>query len=322
MSGVSPWISADRPVRIAVFGAGAVGCFYGARLAQAGAQVTLIARPAHVEAIARDGLAFESGGKTVQVRIDASATPDPLRDADLILLCVKTLDTEVAAREIASLARPDAIVVSMQNGVDNVERIAAASGIDALAAVVYVAASMPAAGHLRHAGRGDLILGEYGPAPAGVVRLANRARLVADLFEHAGVACPVSDDVRGALWGKLVVNCAYNPLSALGEVRYGVMVGDEATRGLMRAVVAECHAVASADGVRLAPLEALYRDVIAVGHAMAPATSSTQQDLARGKLTEIDSLNGYVVRRGQALGMATPVNDTLQALVHLREKTL
>ena len=98
MSGVSPWIKADRPVRIAVFGAGAVGCFYGARLAQAGAQVTLIARPAHVEAIARDGLAFESGGKTVQVRIDASAKPDPLRDADLILLCVKTLDTELAAR--------------------------------------------------------------------------------------------------------------------------------------------------------------------------------------------------------------------------------
>jgi 2-dehydropantoate 2-reductase len=322
MSDGSRWTDSARQLRIAVFGAGAVGCFYGARLAQAGAQVTLIARPAHVEAIARDGLAFESGGQTVQVPIDASATPEPLRDADLILLCVKTLDTEAAAREIASLARPEAIVVSMQNGVDNVERIAAASGIDALAAVVYVAASMPAAGHLRHAGRGDLILGEYGPAPTGATRLANRARLVAGVFERAGVACPVSDDVRGALWGKLVVNCAYNPLSALGEVRYGVMVGDESTRGLMHAVVAECLAVARSDGVRLTPLETLYQDVIAVGHAMAPATSSTQQDLARGKLTEIDSLNGYVVRRGQALGVPTPVNSTLQALVHLREKNL
>ncbi|MEK9774755.1 MAG: 2-dehydropantoate 2-reductase [Quisquiliibacterium sp.] len=321
MNQASSWISGARAPRIAVFGAGAVGCFYGAKLAQSGATVTLIARQAHVQAIGRAGLVFESGGKTVPVAIAADATPQPLRDADIVLLCVKTLDTESAARQIAELAHPDAVVVSMQNGVDNVERIAQSAGIDALASVVYVAASMPAAGHLRHAGRGDLILGEYGAAPPGAIRLAGRAPAVAALFESAGIACPVSDDVRSALWGKLVVNCAYNPVSALGNVRYGLMVGDAPTRTLMGEIVAECHAVASADGVNLPPLDKLLADVIAVGHAMAPATSSTQQDLARGKLTEIDSLNGYVVRRGAALGVPTPINRALQALVHLREKS-
>ena len=326
----SLWPSGQQNPRVVVLGAGAVGCFYGARLAEAGAQVTLIGRQSHVDAINTQGLSFESGGQTRQIPMQASTDPQVLRDADLILLCVKTLDTEDAARQIADLAPSGAVVVSLQNGVDNVERVRSATGIDALAAVVYVAASMPGPGHLRHAGRGDLILGEYfragsvGPGAAGAASDATSARVkrVADLFERAAVACPVSDDVRAALWVKLVVNCVFNPVSALAGVRYGVMVGDESARLLMREILDECHVVASADGVRLPDADSLYRDVIGVGQAMAAATSSTQQDLARGKHTEIDSLNGYVVRRGAALGISTPVNRSLVTLVHLRETTL
>lgn len=316
------WPGAGGWPRVAVFGAGAVGCYFGAKLAEAGAPVTLIGRPAHVEAIRANGLLFESGAHRHRVAIGADTGPDSLRDADLVLLCVKTLDTEASARTIAELAPREAIVVSMQNGVDNVERIAQAAGIDALAAVVYVATSMPGPGHLRHGGRGDLVLGEYGPPPPGVDRRGDRARLVADVFERADVPCPLSSDVRAALWTKLVMNCVFNPISALSRVRYGLMVADAPTRELMREIVAECCAVARADGVALPGTDALYDAALQLGQAMSSATSSTEQDLARGKRTEIGSLNGYVARRGDALGVPAPANRALATLVLLREQSL
>lgn len=308
--------------RIAVFGAGAVGCYFGARLAQAGAPVTLIARPSHVEAIARDGLQLESAGSTTAIPIGASATPEPVRDADLILFCVKSRDTDEGARTVAALKRPDALVLSLQNGVDNVARMRASAGLDALAAVVYVACSMAGPGHVRHAGRGDLVLGSVADSTGGPFSTpidAARVAQVAACFERAGVPCPVSADVRADLWVKLVMNCVFNPISALGRARYARLVGDEATRALMRDVIAECVAVAAADGVRLAGTDALLRDTLALGHAMAQATSSTAQDLAAGRPTEIDSLNGYVARRGEALGVPTPVNRALRTLVRLAE---
>ena len=158
--------------RIAVFGAGAVGCYFGARLAMAGAPVTLINRPAHVQAIDARGLVFESGGRRQPVAIAARTDVDAVADADLVLFCVKSRDTESGARTIAPLLRPDATVVSLQNGVDNARRMRAAGGIDALAAVVYVACSMPEPGVLRHAGRGDLLIGEVGAPPEETVRAA------------------------------------------------------------------------------------------------------------------------------------------------------
>src|SRR5690606_22313918 len=132
--------------------------------AEAGAPVTLIGRAAHVDAIRRDGLLFESPGATRRVRIAADTGPGSVRDADLVLFCVKTRDTDDGARALAPLLRANAIVASLQNGVDNVPRLREA-GVDALAAVVYVATSMPAPGHLLHAGRGDLVIGEYGARP-------------------------------------------------------------------------------------------------------------------------------------------------------------
>ena len=313
---------AGRWPRVVVFGAGAVGCYFGAKLAEAGAPVTLIGRSTHVDAIRANGLRFESGGLSHPIAIGADTGSEPLRDADLVLLCVKTLDTERAARTIAEMASPKALVVSMQNGVDNVERIAHAAGVDAMGAVVYVAASMPGPGHLLHGGRGDLVLGEYGPPPAGASRAPHRAQEVAAVFERAGVPCPVSDDVRAALWTKLVMNCVFNAISALSKVRYGMMIADERTRALMSEIVRECCAVAQADGVTLPSVDAMYDAALQLGQAMSPATSSTAQDLARGKRTEIESLNGYVVRRGDVLGVPVPVNRSLLALVLLRETGL
>ncbi len=300
--------------RVAVYGAGAVGCFFGAKLAEAGAPVTLIGRAAHVEAIRRDGLLFDSPGATRRIRIVAETGPEAVRDADLVLFCVKTRDTADAARALAPLLRADAVPVSLQNGVDNVPKLRDA-GIDALTAVVYVATSMPAPGHLLHAGRGDLVIGEYGARPG-----LTRDRQVADWFERAGVPVRLEADLRGELWTKLVMNCAFNAVSALGRSRYGPMVDDPDVRVLMREAIGECVAVARTDGVAVAGVDALYEATMRLGAAMREASSSTAQDLARGRQTEIDSLNGYVAKRGQALGVATPVNRALTTLVRLAER--
>lgn len=305
--------------RVCVFGAGAVGCFYGAKLAEAGARVTLIARPAHVDAIRMRGLVFESAGARRNIRIDASADPESLRRADLVLFCVKTRDTEAGARVVAPLLRPGALVVSLQNGVDNVDRMRAVADLDPLAAVVYVATAMAGPGHLVHSGRGDLVIGESGGAPGGAARDPARAARVAAWFERAGVPCPVSPDVRVALWTKLVMNCALNAISALACAPYARMIDDAQAREVMRDVVAECVAVARAQGVEVDSAETLFDAVIRLGQAMPAQRSSTAQDLSAGRPTEIGALNGHVAACGESLGIPVPVNRALCALVRLRE---
>jgi 2-dehydropantoate 2-reductase len=295
-------------------GAGAVGCYFGGLLARAGAPVTLIGRPPHVDAIRRHGLGFDGLHFQQQIPVAASTETSAARRAEVVLLCVKTVDTEDAARALAPHLAPGAVVVSLQNGVDNVERIHSAAGIEPFAAVVYVAAEMVVAGRLKHNGRGDLKLGD----PLGQGRRRGQVDELVALFTRAGIPCVASDDIEADLWAKMMMNCAYNAMSALSRARYGRIVGDPRTREVMRQAVVEGVQVARASGVRLdeaAVVEAAFQ----LGEAMRNALSSTAQDLARGKRTEIDSLNGYVARRGRELGVATPVNQTLHALVKLLE---
>jgi 2-dehydropantoate 2-reductase len=305
-------VSDETWPKVAVLGAGAVGCYFGGMLARAGAPVTLIGRPHHVAALARDGLWLEGLHFQEWVPLGASISAEAARGAAVVLLAVKSFDTEEAARSLAPHLAPGAVVLSLQNGVDNVERIRAAAGIDALAAVVYVAAAMTGPGRVRHSGRGDLIVGRPGGG-----RREDAAR-VAALFARAGVPCAVSDNVEGELWAKMAMNCAFNAVSALGRAKYGRIVRDPRAREVLRRAVEETAAVARAGGVRL-PDADLVAAAFRLGEAMSEATSSTAQDVARGRRTEIDALNGHVARRGAELGVATPVNQALHALVELLE---
>jgi 2-dehydropantoate 2-reductase len=318
-SGVSAAGHPGEWPRVAVFGAGAVGCHYGAKLALAGAPVVLVGRPAHVEAFRSRGLWWDSAGTRTVVRVEADTAADAVRDAQLVLLCVKTSDTAQAARELQPRLRPGATVVSMQNGVDNVERArAAAPGLDPLAAVVYVGASMAGPGHVVHAGRGDLVLGEVPGGPGGGD--PTRAARIAAVFERAGVPCPVVPDARAALWVKLTMNAAFNAISALTRGRYGALIADAGIGATMHAAIAECVAVARAEGVAIDDADTLHAAALRLGAAMAGATSSTEQDLALGRATEIDALNGHVAARGESLGVPVPVNRALHALVRMLER--
>jgi 2-dehydropantoate 2-reductase len=205
----------------------------------------------------------------------------------------------------------DALVANLQNGVDNADRIQSRISQPVIPACVYAATEMAGPGHLKHHGRGDLVIGTLGRARADAL-----AR-VKECFEAAGVPVTISENVAGELWAKLVANCAYNAVSAISQLPYGVMIQGPGVRELMRDVTQEVSAVAQADGITMLP--DLLDRVHAIAKAMPTQKSSTAQDLARGKPTEIDHLNGYVVRRGEALGVATPANRVLWALVKLLE---
>ncbi len=293
--------------RYVVVGAGAVGCFFGGMLARAGIPVTLVGRPVHVDAIRAHGLRLQTTTFDEHIAIDASTDIAAVAAADVVLFCVKSTDSQATARQLLPLLKPGAVVLSMQNGVENAEIVRGELPHTVIPAVVYVATEMAGPGHLRHHGRGELVIGESDASAA----------IVAD-FAQAGVPVQVDANVMGALWAKLIVNCAYNALSAISQKTYGALVKVSGIADLMTIVVDECIAVARADGIAVPgdPYEAVRR----IAHTMEGQYSSTAQDVARGKPNEIDFLNGYVVRRGRAHGIATPVNQTLLSLVKLVEK--
>ncbi|WP_103043778.1 2-dehydropantoate 2-reductase [Comamonas faecalis] len=299
--------SSDR-LRFAVMGAGSVGCYFGTLLARAGHQVTLIGRPAHVQAIQARGLRLQTATEDIHVPISASTDPAAITGADVVLLSVKSTDTESAARQIQPHLGAHTLVLTLQNGVDNDERVRSVLGPrqPVGAAVVYVATAMAGPGHVRHYGRGDLLLP---PSPVS-------ERLVRELAA-AGIPAQVSSNVRGALWSKLVINCAYNALSAIVQKPYGWLVQQDGALQLIDNLVAECLAVAQAEGVEMA--DDIHAAVQGIAASMPGQLSSTAQDLARGHPSEIEHLNGHIVRRGAALSVATPVNQAMLVLVRMLE---
>ena len=287
-------------------GAGAVGCYYGAMLGRAGLEVTLIARPQHVEAVRRSGLRLQTSSSDEFVKLKASTEAEAVRGAQLVLFSVKSTDTEAAGKAMAPHLARDAAIVTLQNGVDNAERLAATLGREVIPAVVYVAVEMASAGHVRHHGRGELVIGR-----------ARASQAIVAAFAGAGVKVEISDNVMGALWAKLIVNSAYNALSAITQLPYGRLVQNAGVPAIMDDVVDECLAVAKAAGVHV-PGD-MHDAVRRIAQTMPGQYSSTAQDLARKKKTEIEHLNGFVVRKGEALGVRTPVNGVLLALVRTLE---
>jgi 2-dehydropantoate 2-reductase len=293
-------------MKVAVMGAGAVGCYFGGMLARAGHDVVLIGRSQHVQAIERDGLRLDAQTFDEHIRVSASASAAAVEGAQLVLFCVKSTDTESAAAAIRPHLAPDALVLSLQNGVENAEHLRTLLAQEVAAAVVYIGAEMAGPGHVKHHGRGEL-----------VIETSKTSDDVARALTAAGAPTQISDNVRGELWAKLILNCAYNALSAITQLPYGRLVKGEGISAVMRDLVDECVAVAKADGV-LIPGD-VDLAVRRIAETVPGQYSSTAQDLSRGKRTEIDHLNGLIVRRGEAIGVSTPANRTLLAIVKLIE---
>src|SRR5436190_19656446 len=299
--------------RIAVVGAGAVGGYFGGMLARAGAPVVMVGRKSFVDTVTANGLVIERAADQERVSVEATTELSAVASADLILFCVKSNDTVSAAKEIAPFLAADALLVSLQNGVDNVERIRDATKIDALPAAVYIGVSIPKPGRIKHVARGDLILGPEN----------ERTKCVQEIFVRAGIGCRLTNNIDGEMWIKLLCNCALNAISALGHARYGQIVQCGDAKQLMQDVVDEVLAVARAAGVVLPGVDDRESGMAAamkIAMQMADAFYSTAKDLNRGRPTEIDALNGYIVRQGAALAVPVPINRALVTLVKLAEQ--
>ena len=299
--------------RIAVVGAGAVGGYFGGMFARAGAPIVLIGRRHFADTVNSNGLVLDKSEGQERIRVAATTEMSAIRDCSLILFSVKANDTDETAKQIAPFLQPDATVVCLQNGVDNADRVRAATNVVTVPAVVYVAVSVPELGRVKHLARGDLIIGP----------LSERTTEVANVFNRAAISCRISENIEGELWVKLLCNCALNAISALGHARYGQIVQSGDAKQLMQDVVDEVLAVARATGVVLPGVDDRESGMAAameIATQMADAFSSTAQDLNRGRPTEIDALNGYIVRQGAALAVPVPINSALFTLVKLAEQ--
>jgi 2-dehydropantoate 2-reductase len=241
-----------------------------------------------------------------------------LHTADLVLFCVKSTDSASVALQIAPYLSPNALMMSLQNGVENSNLIAQQVANVVIPCVVYVATEIPAPGCVKHHGRGDLVIGTMQSSRLSDPQKTLQA--IVELFASAQVSVQISTNVMAELWSKLMINCAFNAISGLAQIQYGKLAALEPVRSTQTALVKEVIAVAKADGIHLSETLALQA-VEQISVTMGSQKSSTAQDMARSKPSEIDHLNGFIVRRGMALGVATPVNQALFALVKLVEST-
>jgi 2-dehydropantoate 2-reductase len=300
-------------MRVAIVGAGAMGGVIGFYLAAVADVVLVDPWAEHVAAINAEGLSCEHDGAARARPVRAVSDPALAGPCDAAIVLVKARQTPWAAAACRALLAPGAVAYTLQNGVGNREALAAELGDDRVGqGVTALGGTLLGPGRVRHAGMGATTLGA---APD-----RGRAAALAALLAAAGLPAEVSDDVEALLWGKLVVNVGINALTALLRVPNGALAESAAALELMAAAVAEAAAVAAARGVRLP-----YADPVAHVEAVARATganrSSMLQDVLRGAATEVAAINGALVREGERLGVPTPLNAALAALVEALDAT-
>jgi len=299
---------------VVVVGAGAVGSYFGGLLARAGRDVTLMARPEHVKAIQENGLYMECQSFQEHVPVKASTEYKSIAGADLILFCVKSPDTESVAKEIKPYLAEGSIILSLQNGVDNCERIKTVLSNPTYPAVVYVATGMAGPGHVKHFGRGELVIGDPEDREACLDQLSG----IQDYLNKGNVPCSISKKIKHDMWLKFLVNCSYNAISGIGQIEYGQIVQAKHTNDLIGQIIKEFLAVAEKEGINISLEQAILANE-QIAKTMAKQKSSTAQDLMKHKKTEIDYLNGYIVRCGMAHQIPTPANQSVYALVKMLE---
>lgn len=293
---------------ILVFGAGAMGSFFGGLLS-ARQDVLLVGRAPHMEAVRAHGLRIS--GKTVRLARPETATRVPASaHPDLILVATKAYDTQAAMVALKRFAR-SALFLTLQNGLDN-PNIIARTASRVIAGTTSQGVTFLGPGEVRHAGIGDTTIGGWsGVKPDDVVR-------VRDMFEEAGIRTRIADDIGRDLWAKLVVNASINPLAALAGVPNGRLVEDKGLAALLESVGREAVTIADASGIAL-DADDLVRRTRLVARRTGGNRSSMLQDLDRHRRTEIDAITGALLRAADRAGVGAPLNQALAALVKARE---
>jgi len=298
-------------MNIVVVGPGALGCLLAAFLAEAGQEVLLLDhRPDRAELINRQGLMVEGISGEHRVRAPVSVSPEEGAGAELVLVCVKAYNTASAIEPLVPILGPQTRVLTLQNGLGNVETLSTACGPERVwGGVTAQGATVLGPGHIRHAGAGETLIG----AVSGSDQETSLTD-VAAVFNQAGLPTRVEPMVDSLIWSKLIINVGINPLTAITRLRNGQLLDHPGTQWVMEQAVREAVAVAQAQGVKLIYPDPLAR-VKEVARATAGNIASMLQDVRAQRQTEIEQINGAIAALGRRLGLPTPVNETLTNLV-------
>ena len=303
-------------MKIAVVGPGAMGCLFGAMLSQAGHELWLIDRDSkRASQLAREGLLITGVEGETRATPHATDRATDVGVADLVLIAVKSYDTAGAADSARPLVGPTTTVLTLQNGVGNLEVLTAQLGADrVIGGATAQAATLVGPGRVKHAGVGETIIGEPGGGES------TRVTEFSSLLSRAGLPTTVTTDLPAVLWGKLTVNAGINAVATLAQVPNGAILDSPALRQAMRSAAGEAAAVGEASGFRAVAADMVkYTEDIC--RQTAKNTNSMLQDVRRQRRTEIDAINGAVVQQGEAVGVTAPTNRLLATLVRGLEQT-
>lgn len=301
-------------MKIAVMGAGAVGSYYGARLAAAGHRLSFIARGKHLEAMQRNGLTVHSprGDRRLDDAL-FTASPQEAGIADLILFCVKSYDTDRAVAALEPMVSRGTVILSLQNGVDNPEKIALRWGSErTYAGVIYIAAAVTAPGVIAHTAGGKIMFGPIGGAAAP------RAAAIANLLSAAAIPCELRNDIERVQWSKLLWNAPFGAIACLAGADVQQIVESESLTRLALECMAEVQTAARCRGIDLP--HSLLEETLAFSRGMGPFKPSMLQDLEAGKPLEYEAINGIVTKQLERAGHGAPVNRTFYSLLQFLDQ--
>ncbi|SFB22607.1 2-dehydropantoate 2-reductase [Lentibacillus halodurans] len=296
-------------MKIGVAGAGAVGSFFGALLHQGGHDVTFLARGEQLEVLNQQGLVIQ--GESENIRIGGEFTGDPyeLAQSDLILFCVKSNDTEQMAKQLHPILKEDALVITLQNGVDNEGKLQEIFGANrVLSAATYVQVSMKVPGQVYQRGRVKLVIGELIP------RASRKAKKITEEIRSAGIDTQYSGNILERKWQKLLWNITFNPLSATIEAKLGEILDSAPLRKTAENICREALATVAATGITI-DQEKAFSTIFSNAELARSHRTSMLQDRQRGKKMEVESMCGYVVRKARELGVPAPTLETIYYLL-------
>ncbi len=303
-------------MKIIIVGPGAIGCLVAAFLSKTKEEIWLLDKsPERAETLSQKGIAIEGISGNWQAQVKVCAQAKDIGSADLIIICVKSYNTKDAIKSAESAIGDSTHILTLQNGIGNIEIASEAAGADrVIGGVTNLGATYIDIGKIRHAGNGETVLGRLdGKIPVEM-------RAIREIFNKAGLPTRISRDIKGLLWSKLIINVGINALTAITRLNNGRLTEFEGTRRILTKAVSEALKIAKRKRIKL-----IYDDPLAKVEAVCEATatnvSSMLQDVLKKKHTEIDFINGVVVRQGQELGIAVPTNAMLVDLVKTIESS-
>jgi len=299
-------------MRIAFIGSGAIGSLFGGLLKKGGADVLLIGRQNHVEAIRKNGL-FISGIDEFNIRIDASSNPLDAKGSDIFVITTKAYDTRKALLDIMPILNENAVVMSLQNGAGNIEEISRlVKKQNIVGAVTSMGAFLEKPGKVQFRGKGNTIIG-------ALSKENKNAKEIVNIFNCAGIKAQFTNDIKSEIWSKVIINTAINALASIFDAENGILL-DENLIEIVKEITTEGKKILQKDGVNIP--EDIFEKTVDVIKNTSNNINSTLSDLRKGNRTEIDYISGKVIELGDKLSLSVPYNKALLNMIKFKENQL